>query len=269
MKNTLKVLLVLICACSLVWLGFRLGRVGWNAQENGESHAPAPPSGKAGQEGPKPPCSDEYVVKRFHKLWYDNPSTGPTITYMGIATEQNPMDAWVIQELLYVTRPDFVVECGAFKGGSAAVWATYLKEANPKGRVLSIDIEDRMQAARQLAIVKERVEFLIGSSTAPEIVAEVKKRVEGKHVLVILDSLHTKEHVQRELELYAPLVQKGDYLVVQDTNLNGNPVRADFGPGPNEAVQEFLAQNGAFQRDRSCERLMFTFCPGGWLRRMR
>ena len=35
-------------------------------------------------------------------------------------------------------------------------------------------------------------------------------------VLVILDSGHTRDHVARELECYAPLVTKGSYIIATD-----------------------------------------------------
>jgi len=86
--------------------------------------------------------------------------------------------------------------------------------------------------------------------------------------MVILDSDHKKDHVLGELQAYAPLVTKGMYLIVEDTNINGRPVFPGFGPGPGEAVDEFLAANRAFVRDPARERFFVTFNPGGYLRRV-
>jgi cephalosporin hydroxylase len=211
---------------------------------------------------------DSYVRTRYQVLWYDEGAWLKN-RWLGIQTEQNPMDAWIIQEIIFETKPDFVVECGSFKGGSAALWATVLAQVNPLGRVITVDIEDMMQEARKLPIVKERVDFLLGSSTDPAIVSEITRRVQGKNVLVILDSLHTEEHVLRELKAYSPLVKIGGYINVQDTNINGHPVLPGVGPGPNEAVKAFLAGNDSFIVDKTRDRLQLTFCPGGYLKRVK
>jgi cephalosporin hydroxylase len=135
--------------------------------------------------------------------------------------------------------------------------------------VITIDIEDYVTAAKELPIVKEKVDFLIGSSVDPAIVAEITKRVKGKKVLVILDSNHSKAHVLAEMKAYAPLVPKDSYMIVQDTNVNGHPVLPKFGPGPMEAVDEFLTTNDQFRPDTYAERLMFTMHPRGYLKRVK
>jgi len=214
---------------------------------------------------------EQEILDRFHEIWYLSPDTWLRSTWMGIQTMQNPMDVWVTQEIMFETRPEVVVEAGAYFGGSAALWATILEQVSPAGRVISIDIEDRMNLARALPIVQQRVDFLIGSSTSPEIVAEVTRRVGEREAMVLLDSLHTRDHVLSELRAYAPLVKPGGYLIVQDSNVNGHPVHSPYskGPGPYEAIQDFLAEDGRFVVDRDRERLLFTFCPSGFLRRVR
>jgi cephalosporin hydroxylase len=91
----------------------------------------------------------------------------------------------------------------------------------------------------------------------------------SKKVLVTLDSLHTQDHVLKEMQIYSKLVTPGSYLVVQDTNLNGHPVAPRWGPGPWEAVQEFLKTNDNFVADHEREKFLLTFYPGGWLKRVK
>jgi cephalosporin hydroxylase len=44
-------------------------------------------------------------------------------------------------------------------------------------------------------------------------------------------------------------------------------VLPEFGPGPMEALDEFLAEHAEFEIDRRCERYLLTFNPRGYLRR--
>ncbi len=85
--------------------------------------------------------------------------------------------------------------------------------------------------------------------------------------MVVLDSDHSAAHVGKELEIYAPLVTPGCYMVVEDTNVNGHPISPDFGPGPWEAVEAFLSRRTDFVADGSREKFILTFNPRGFLRR--
>jgi cephalosporin hydroxylase len=109
-----------------------------------------------------------------------------------------------------------------------------------------------------------------GSSVDPDVVARVRAEVgEAAPVMVLLDSDHRRDHVLAELEAYAPLVSRGSYLVVEDTNLNGHPVEPDHGPGPMEAAEAFLARHAEFAHDTSLDKFLLTFNPRGFLRRLR
>lgn len=180
-------------------------------------------------------------------------------TWFGLKTWQNPMDVWVTQEILQEVKPEVVVEAGTKFGGSAVLWATLLEHITPGGRVITIDIVNKAQKARRHPVAKERVHFILGSSTAPKTVEEVERRVAGKRVLVILDSLHTREHVLEELKLYSGLVGKGSYIIVQDT----------WGTGAGEAVQDFLATDDGFEIDKSRHRFVLTSNFNGFLKRVR
>ncbi len=211
---------------------------------------------------------ERQITARFHEIWLDRETIFKG-RFLGVPTLQNPMDVWITQEILHEVKPDVLVETGTFRGGSAALWATLLAQINPGARVITIDVEDRTKAARRLPIVRDRVDFLFGSSIDPAIVAEVRRRVRGKRVLVILDSLHTKDHVLAELNAYAPMVPVGSYVIVQDSHVNGHPLRPDWGPGPWEAIAEFTRTTDAFVSDHSRERMLMTNNPNGFLKRVR
>jgi cephalosporin hydroxylase len=93
--------------------------------------------------------------------------------------------------------------------------------------------------------------------------------VKGHKVLVTLDSDHTASYVLKEIKAYAPFVNRGSYLVVEDTHMDGVPTDPGFGPGPLAAVQQFLQEGGSkdFEQDFSREAFIMTFNPGGWLKR--
>jgi cephalosporin hydroxylase len=38
------------------------------------------------------------------------------------------------------------------------------------------------------------------------------------------------------------VLRSGDYLIVEDTIINGHPIRAEFGPGRLETITEYLAR---------------------------
>jgi cephalosporin hydroxylase len=181
-------------------------------------------------------CSDDFLrlwTSPFERTVFKN-------RWLGIETLQNPNDMWITQEILFDVKPDFLVEAGTRHGGSAAIWAMILEQINPEARVITIDIEDQVTEAKELDIFRRKVDFLVGSSTDPKIVADVKRRTQGKKVVVLLDSAHTKDHVLNELKIYSPLVGIGSYVIVQDTVVNGHPIWPEWGPGPYEAVEEFL-----------------------------
>lgn len=207
------------------------------------------------------------VKRRFVDWWGHEQNFFFANTWFGVKTLQNPMDAWVTQEILSEVRPDVLVEAGTFHGGSALMWASILEEVNPDARILTIDVEDRTEEAAKVPIWARRVEFLHGSSTDPEIVEAVRQRVEGKRVLVILDSLHTHEHVRKELDIYPQMVPVGSYVIVQDTGL-WRPFSTNIS-GAASAVADFLASTDEFESDTSRERFILTNNPTGFLRRVR
>lgn len=205
------------------------------------------------------------VIDRFTEAYYDGALFGETRAdthWLGIRTDKNPLDLWIYQELLHELRPDLIVETGTAFGGSA-LYLSSICDLLGHGKVVTVDIIEQEGRPQH-----PRLEYVTGSSIAPEIVEAVKRRVEpGGTAMVVLDSNHKRDHVLEELRLYAPLVTPGSYIVVEDTILNGHPVSPEFGPGPMEAVDAFLAETDEFEVDRRREKLYLTFNRKGYLRR--
>jgi cephalosporin hydroxylase len=202
------------------------------------------------------------------KLFHDIPVWQHTF-FHNVQIEKNPLDLWMMQQIIYEIQPDFVVETGTWRGGSALYWAHTLNGMGlDQSRVITVDIQDQTKTAATHPFWK-RVTFLQGSSTDPKIVADIARMVQGRKVIVTLDSDHSMRHVLNELHAYAPMVSSRSYLVVEDTHIDGVPTQPDAGPGPLAAVQAFLKEDAGkdFAQDLTREAFIMTFNPGGWLRR--
>jgi cephalosporin hydroxylase len=204
-----------------------------------------------------------FVARRFHIHYYRSFVWQQDTYWLGTETLKCPLDLWVYQELIHEVRPDLIVETGTMFGGSAHFLGSMCHLLG-HGRVISIDVEDRQDRPEH-----PRVEYVLGSSTSNEVVTRVQaSKGQAQRVMVILDADHSRSHVLEELRAYAPIVTTGSYLIVEDTNLNGHPMHRDYGPGPMEAVNEFLAGRDDFVVDRSREKFILTFSPRGFLRKV-
>ena len=205
---------------------------------------------------------DRASVSRAHDVLYES-DAWTRATWLGAQALKNPLDLWVYQEIMAETRPALVVETGTYRGGSALFLAS-MCDLLDVGEVVSIDVE----AVRDDYPEHPRITYLGGrSSTDPDVVEEVRERAAGRNVLVILDSDHSQAHVEAELEVYAPLVPIGCYLIVEDSNIGR--IRKDLMPGPLEAIETFVARSDSFEIDREREKFLLTFNPSGYLRRVR
>lgn len=102
------------------------------------------PAQSAAAPQAQPPRTNRDKIREFHRLFYERDSTWKMNRWLGIATVQNPNDVWITQEIISEVKPDLFVEAGTLHGGSAVIWAMILDQVNPQGRVLTIDIEDRV-----------------------------------------------------------------------------------------------------------------------------
>jgi len=183
----------------------------------------------------------DQIAEEYHK-WYYGTMIWKTTTWRGISCLKSVSDMWNYQEILCQLKPSLVVEFGSRFGGAAVFFADVLRGQPNPFKVLSVDITHKNLDER--ARHDPDVVFMKSSSTVPAVaerIQQLRSEFPGP-VFAILDSDHAKEHVLAEMKLLRPVLTSGDYLVVEDSNVNGHPVLPGFGPGPFEAI-------GAYERE--------------------
>tara|TARA_R110002167_G_scaffold168187_3_gene365827 strand:- start:876 stop:1646 length:771 start_codon:yes stop_codon:yes gene_type:complete len=215
-------------------------------------------------------------------------------SWLGRPIIQYPQDMVAIQEIVWNVKPDLIIETGIAHGGSLIMSASFLAMLDycealekgetldprkPKRKVLGIDIDirDHNRVAIESHPMSDRIEMIQGSSIAPEIIEQVRRRAEGvERILVCLDSNHTHAHVLAELKAYAPLTSVGSYCVVFDTIVedisDDLSTERPWGKGnnPKTAVYEYLNGRSDFEIDKTIEnKLLITVAPDGYLKRIK
>jgi cephalosporin hydroxylase len=196
-------------------------------------------------------------------------------TWMGRPAIQFPQDLIAMQEIIWRTRPDVVVETGIAHGGSSVFFASMLSLLGGERQVIGIDIDIRAHNRKAIEEhpMASRIRMVEGSSIDVTVAQHVHALVAGRRAMVVLDSNHTADHVAAELELYTPLVRTGCFTIVMDTTVElSDPttiVNRPWGPGnsPMTAVMAFLEKNRRFVVDDEYDaKLLFTVAPRGYLR---
>ena len=196
------------------------------------------------------------IINDFHILYYEESKrTWSNTFWMGVGVQKTPLDLWIYQEILHEVKPDIIIETGTFDGGSA-YYLAHICDIIGCGYIITIDIEEHPSRPKH-----DRISYYHGSSTDPRIIHDIElfsQRMFHKKTLVILDSDHTRQHVLEEMKLYSKFVTKDSYLIVEDSNINGHPVRPNWGEGPYEAITEFMKGRSDFIIDLECEKFFMT-----------
>lgn len=201
---------------------------------------------------------DWYREAPFNHMWHQ-----------GWAIVKCPLDLHQYHEIIWQTKPELIVETGTYQGGSA-LWLANQLDLYDQGEVISIDINTGVELPEH-----ERIRYFEGmSSTDLRVLEEVRTIAAGKKTMVVLDSYHSAPHVLKELKLYGPLVTKGQYLIVEDTNPDSYGPNTDgFYDGsegtPADALKQWQPSNNGFEVDKRRERFGFSQNPGGYLKRVR
>jgi cephalosporin hydroxylase len=207
-----------------------------------------------------------------------------TFTWLGRPIIQHPEDLVRLQEVIFTLRPDVIIETGVAHGGSLIFYASLFKAMGVQGRVIGIDIEIRPQNRKAIEghELANYISLIEGDSASLEVLARAREIVRADDkVMVILDSNHTKAHVLKELEAYAPLVSRDSHIVATDGIMGlvcdtprGKPEWDS--DNPTQAAREFAAAHPEFALEEPKWRFNeseldrpITAWPSAWLRRLR
>lgn len=180
-------------------------------------------------------------------------------TYCGLPIKKNPLDLWVFQEIVWQRKPEVIVELGAWQGASS-LFLAHVMDRLGRGQVVACDINSQPFRATH-----PRIRTVFGDLANPGTISDIQNLVRNRECMVIHDADHRSEAVLRDIRNLAPLVTKGQYLIVEDGIIDvwGK------GPGPLDAINQFMEGNEDFSIDMSRERYGITWNPGGYLERVR
>ncbi len=211
--------------------------------------------------------------------------------WLGRPIIQYPNDIQILQEIVWRTKPDLIIETGIAHGGSLLLSASLLsmldlseyykkkdiKKLNSKRKVIGIDIDIRKHNLKEIkkSPFFKKIELIQGSSTSLEVEKKILKKIKNYNkILVLLDSMHSEAHVLKELNIYSKFVSKGSYCIVYDTFINFMPQNFysnrpwDKTNNPTTAIKKFLKKNKSFIIEKNISsKLMITSCINGFLKK--
>lgn len=156
------------------------------------------------------------------------PATPVQSAYMAYCAQ--PSDIQHHLPLLFALARGNVLELGTRSGVSTAALLAGVEMRG--GHVYSVDIDPR---SANVAAGHPQWTFKAGSSTDPQIAAQVYRNAGGNFSAVLIDTLHTDAQVTAELELWAEYVAPGGTICIHDP---------ETFPGVRAAAERFCAARG-------------------------
>jgi cephalosporin hydroxylase len=187
--------------------------------------------------------------------------------WLGVPSIQFPSDLMVLQEIIFKTKPDVIIETGVAHGGTLLFYSSILNLIKKNFQVIGVDIKVKVANRKKIMALKnlsKKIKLFEASSTDQIFFKKIQRIAKNKRVMVILDSNHTHDHVLAELKMYSNLIKKNDYLIVMDTitefidqKFINKGREFKRGNSPYTATIDFLKYNNQFKIDKTYENKSF------------
>jgi cephalosporin hydroxylase len=210
-------------------------------------------TGKAATAQPALPAAVSLPLEAtLQELWLARTRQHFEDSYAGVRMLQFPEDLRVFEHLLWLSRPNIVIEIGAQFGGSALWFRDRLRTLQKYGlkgdaQVIAIDI-DIGPAADALASADpeyaETITLMEGDVLDPQLPERIATLIDSEdRCMVIEDSAHTYDTTRAALEGFARFVPPGGFLIIEDGCVDVEPLRADpsWPRGVLPAISDWLA----------------------------
>lgn len=214
----------------------------------------------------------DYWLKRVDQHSHDR--------YAGVPISKFPEDLRVYEHLIWLSRPDVVIEIGARYGGSALWFRDRLRTIAGYGLiahplVVSIDLDVSAAEGRVAAIdpgYEDTIKLVEGDCCDPSLPERVEGLLSGRsNCLVVEDSAHTYETTMCALSGFSRFVRPGGFFIVEDGCIDVEEMRGGPGwpRGVLPALHDWLGseQGSAFESRRDLELYGISCHPEGFLQR--
>jgi cephalosporin hydroxylase len=156
-------------------------------------------------------------------------------TWRDIECLKNPFDFALLFKLLWELKPRTIVEIGSCNGGSALLMADIIKLYGFDCHIWSVDHDPKIN------FDDDRITFLKGDANDLSTAFSLEELPSlPQPWLVLEDSAHLYETTLSVLKFFDGFLMKGDYVIVEDGNVDDMGRSAEFHGGPNRAIKEFF-----------------------------
>jgi cephalosporin hydroxylase len=216
------------------------------------------------------------------ELWTQRVAQHFDDSYAGVQISKFPEDLRTYERVLWKRAANVVVEVGVQFGGSALwlrdrLFDNLRYRGGPAPIVIGVDVDlepARRNYAELPAEATAGIELIEGDIGDPEVVQRVRALVPSDaEVFVIEDAQHDAETTAAALHALAPMIRAGGYLMVEDTCVDYETLRAtDAWPrGCGTALARWLEDDPLgrrFTRRPDMQPYGLTCHPGGLVQRL-